>query len=257
MAACSSTVAGSRAELIRVNVPVAQAEHLVSEAENFTLAIVTADRDRIDPEQPGFKGPTPSGECRVYMNRRTPVSSDNLYELAFSHLDKVVVQAGGIDEIMKTPEKIPTVNIWGDSTAPWRCFANVIHDVQLAGYPGVDFIVTPHKVERRDPTAIVAHTVYFDLPLPDDQDYQTGPVPNADGIAVTAAGSVFLNGEMVTLAGLQTSLKQRVSSAAQPNVRFEAEAGTRYEFIVNVLNVMRQSGVTVLSVDGVERSRNF
>ena len=79
MAACSSTVAGSRAELIRVNVPVAQAEQLVSEAENLTLAIVTADRDRIDPEQPGFKGPTPSGECRVYMNRRTPVSSDNLF----------------------------------------------------------------------------------------------------------------------------------------------------------------------------------
>ena len=79
----------------------------------------------------------------MYFNNIAPVSSEELYDRAFNRLDNIVQRAGGPEQIMNDPEKIPQVHIRGDVNAPWQCVAGAIYNVQAAGYPTVGFISNP------------------------------------------------------------------------------------------------------------------
>ena len=254
-AACAPTIAQGDAERIHVNLPTAHADQLVSDAENLNLAVTTADLDGLRPEQPGFKAPAGGGECKIYLDRRTPVSAEELFEESFSHLDSVVIRAGGIDAIMKTPEKIPSVSIWGDSVAPWRCIATAIDHVHMAGYPGLNFIVVPPKVERDDPAATMPQAIYFDLPVPNDPT-EADSVSNSHKVALTASGGVLLNGGTITLASLKTSLNGMVLSEPDRVFRFEVDERTNYALAVAVLSAMKQAGIATLSFERSETSEN-
>ena len=71
------------------------------------------------------------------------MSSEELYDQAFTRLDNIVQAAGGPEKIMEDPERIPQVHIRADKNAPWRCVAGAIYNVQAAGYPTVGFISNP------------------------------------------------------------------------------------------------------------------
>lgn len=127
----------------KLEIPVFESTESKNKAENLLLTVSTTDESGLSAGMPGFAGPSRGGECRVYFNNITPVTSEELYDQAFTRLDNIVQRAGGPEAIMEDPEAIPQVHIRADKRAPWRCVAGAIYNVQAAGYPTVGFISNP------------------------------------------------------------------------------------------------------------------
>ena len=127
----------------KLKIPVFESVESKNKVENLQLTVSTTDASGRSAGEPGFEGAARTGECRVYFNNITPVSSEELYDQAFNRLDNIVKQAGGVEAIMADPEKIPQVHIRADVNAPWRCVAGTIYNIQAAGYPTVGFISNP------------------------------------------------------------------------------------------------------------------
>ncbi|PZO72109.1 MAG: biopolymer transporter ExbD [Pelagerythrobacter marensis] len=127
----------------KLRIPIIESTESKDKVENLLLTVSTTDSAGRSAGEPGFEGAAREGECRVYFNNTTPVTSQELYDQAFERLDAIVQRAGGPEQIMKDPDKIPQVHIRGDVNAPWRCVAGTIYNVQAAGYPTVGFISNP------------------------------------------------------------------------------------------------------------------
>jgi biopolymer transport protein ExbD len=129
----------------KLELPIFESVESKDKVENLLLTITTTDvAGRTASTRPtGFQGATRNGECRVYINNTTPVTSEELYDQAFRKLDAIVQRAGGVEAIRANPELIPQVHIRADKNAPWRCVAGAIFTVQRASYPTVGFISTP------------------------------------------------------------------------------------------------------------------
>lgn len=129
----------------QLEIPIFESVESKDKVENLQLTVSTTDAEgrTARTTRSGFSGATRTGECRVYWNNITPVSSEELYDQAFTRLDNIVQRAGGPEAIMEDPEKIPQVHIRADKEAPWRCVAGTIYQVQSAGYPTVGFISNP------------------------------------------------------------------------------------------------------------------
>ena len=127
----------------KLEIPVFESVESKDKVENLLLTVSTTDDAGLSAGQPGFAGASRSGQCRVYFNNITPVTSEELYDMAFKRLDAIVTRAGGPEALMADPEQIPQVHIRGDVNAPWRCVAGAIYNVQAAGYPTVGFISNP------------------------------------------------------------------------------------------------------------------
>jgi len=127
----------------RLRVPVMVSQESEDKVENLLLSVTTTDPNGLSPGDAGYAGTSRFGECRVYFNNITAVTSEELYDRAFARLDNIVKREGGIEAIMANPEMIPQVHIRADVNAPWRCVAGAIYNVQAAGYPTVGFISTP------------------------------------------------------------------------------------------------------------------
>ena len=127
----------------KLKIPVFESVESKNKVENLQLTVSTTDAAGRSAGEPGFEGASRSGECRVYFNNITPVTSEELYDEAFNRLDAIVKAAGGVEAIMADPEQIPQVHIRADVNAPWRCVAGTIYNVQAAGYPTVGFISNP------------------------------------------------------------------------------------------------------------------
>jgi len=127
----------------KLEIPVFESVESKDKVENLLLTVSTTDGAGRSAGEPGFAGATREGECRIYFNNITPVSSDELQKMAFDRLDAIVQRAGGPEALMDDPEQIPQVHIRGDVNAPWRCVAGAIFNVQMAGYPIVGFISNP------------------------------------------------------------------------------------------------------------------
>lgn len=128
-----------------LKVPIMVSKESDNKVENLLITVSTTDDAgrTAQLQKSGFTGASRAGECRVYINNTTPVTSEELYDQAFAKLDAIVQRAGGPEAIMAEPELIPQVHIRGDVNAPWRCIAGAIYNVQAAGYPTVGFISTP------------------------------------------------------------------------------------------------------------------
>jgi biopolymer transport protein ExbD len=129
----------------KLEIPVFASVESKNKVENLLLTISTTDGAGRSAGEPGFEGANRGGECRVYFNNITPVTSEELYDKAFSRLDAIVTRAGGPEAIMEDPDQIPQVHIRADVNAPWGCVAGAIYNVQAAGYPTVGFISNPVK----------------------------------------------------------------------------------------------------------------
>ncbi|MBI1402892.1 MAG: biopolymer transporter ExbD [Porphyrobacter sp.] len=127
----------------KLEIPVFESVESKDKVENLLLTVSTTDTGGRSAGEPGFEGASRGGECRVYFNNITPVTSEELYDKAFNRLDAIVRQAGGPEALMADPERIPQVHIRADVNAPWRCVAGAIYNVQAAGYPTVGFISNP------------------------------------------------------------------------------------------------------------------
>ena len=127
----------------KLEIPIMETIESKDKVENLLLTVSTTDDAGLSAGEPGFQGASRNGQCRVYFNNITPVTSEQLYDQAFARLDAIVTRAGGADAIMQDPEQIPQVHIRGDVNAPWRCVAGAIYNVQAAGYPTVGFISNP------------------------------------------------------------------------------------------------------------------
>ena len=127
----------------KLKLPVMPSSESKDKVENLLLTVSTTDAAGLSAGDPGFAGASRNGECRVYINNTTLVSSEELYDQAFQRLDSIVQRAGGPEALMADPALIPQVHIRGDVEAPWRCVAGTIYNVQAAGYPTVGFISNP------------------------------------------------------------------------------------------------------------------
>ena len=127
----------------KLKLPIMESIESKDKVENLLLTVSTTDAAGRSAGEPGFEGASRNGECRIYFNNITPVTSEELYDQAFARLDAIVTAAGGPEAIMENPEDIPQVHIRGDVNAPWSCVAGAIYNVQSAGYPTVGFISNP------------------------------------------------------------------------------------------------------------------
>ncbi|WDA42058.1 ExbD/TolR family protein [Erythrobacter sp. BLCC-B19] len=127
----------------KLEIPVFESVESKTKVENLLLTVSTTDDAGRAAGEPGFAGASRNGECRVYFNNITPVTSAELEKQAFERLDAIVKRAGGAENLMKNPEDIPQVHIRGDVNAPWKCVAGTIYNIQRAGYPVVGFISNP------------------------------------------------------------------------------------------------------------------
>jgi biopolymer transport protein ExbD len=129
--------------IAKLKIPIFASTESKDKVENLTLTVSTTDEGGRSAGDPGFEGASLGGECRVYFNNITPVDSVELRDQAFKRLDNIVKRAGGPEALMANPELVPQVHIRGDVSAPWRCVAGTIFNVQISGYPTVGFISTP------------------------------------------------------------------------------------------------------------------
>ena len=127
----------------KLKIPIMVSTESKDKVENLLLTVSTTDAGGRSAGDPGFEGASRGGECRIYFNNITPVSSDELRDMAFKRLDLIVKREGGPEALRASPEKIPQVHIRGDIQAPWRCIAGAIYNIQVSGYPTVGFISTP------------------------------------------------------------------------------------------------------------------
>jgi len=129
----------------KLHIPIMVSKESKDKAENLLLTVTTTDAAGHTPalHPTGYQGASRTGECRVYINNTTLVTSDELRDQAFKRLDAIAQRAGGAAAIMKNPDEIPEVLIRADQNAPWRCVAGVIYNVQAAAYPTVGFMSFP------------------------------------------------------------------------------------------------------------------
>ncbi|MCJ2181484.1 biopolymer transporter ExbD [Novosphingobium sp. 1949] len=127
----------------KLRIPIIVAEESKDKVENLLLTVSTTDDAGRSAGEPGFQGASRNGQCRVYFNNITPVSSEELRDRAFKRLDNIVKRAGGPQALRENPDLVPQVQIRGDVNAPWRCVAGTIYNVQVSGYPTVGFITNP------------------------------------------------------------------------------------------------------------------
>ncbi|MDE2301977.1 MAG: biopolymer transporter ExbD [Sphingomonadales bacterium] len=130
-------------QIQKLRIPIMVSVESKNKVENLLLTVATTDAAGRSAGDPGYEGSSRGGDCRVYFNNITPVTSDELRDLAFKRLDAIVKRAGGPEALKDDPTKIPQVHIRADVNAPWRCVAGAIYNVQLSGYPTVGFISTP------------------------------------------------------------------------------------------------------------------
>jgi len=141
----------------KLKIPVVEAVESKDKVENLLLTVSTTDDGGKAAGEPGYVGASRNGECRVYFNNITPVTSQELRDQAFKRLDAIVKREGGPQALQANPdlvpqgpqalqanpELVPQVHIRGDVNAPWRCVAGAIYNVQISGYPTVGFITNP------------------------------------------------------------------------------------------------------------------
>ena len=127
----------------KLRLPIFESLESKDKVENLLLTVSTTDVNGRSAGEPGFQGANRNGECRIYFNNVTPVSSEELRDQAFKRLDAIVKREGGPEALRDNPEKVPQVHIRGDVDAPWRCVAGAIYNVQISGYPTVGFISNP------------------------------------------------------------------------------------------------------------------
>lgn len=105
---------------------------------------------------------------------------------------------------------------------------------------------------------VATHAVNIDLPAADPNpppEDQIDPIKNK--IVLTASGQILWNADTINRAQLVRNLQETLSYSVEPELQFEPEANASYELAANVLNIIKQSGVTKFGFVGNEKYRTF
>ena len=246
----------------RLAIPVFKSGKLRDNVTDLELAVSATDEAGRGPDAARFAGSSRNGQCRVYLEGVSPVTSQELFDRGFQHLDNVVHAAGGVDALLKTPNKIPVANIWGDANTPWRCVAGAIFNVQVAGYPTVGFVSSPRAGARGSEMNEVYHDLPTPLPIPDvaNPSLPVRPAPakvHANRVVLTADGRILWNGASVTASQLAANLQQTLLLADVPALELEPEPNASYDLSAKVINIIDSSGVTKFDLPETEKYRSF
>src|ERR1700710_2123396 len=94
-------------QIQKLKIPIMVSSESKNKVENLLLAVTTTDAAGRSPGDAGYDGASRGGDCRIYFNNITPVTSDELRDMAFKRLDSIVKRAGGAEALKDSPEKIP------------------------------------------------------------------------------------------------------------------------------------------------------
>jgi len=73
-------------------------------------------------------------------------------------------------------------------------------------------------------------------------------IPDTVSITVTAAGAVFVNKEAVSVHELRDRLRGVQQAQTEPSVVVNADEAVRYGLVVQVLDAVKQAGLTKLAI---------
>ena len=122
--------------------------------ENLLLTVAPPIPPAAVQGNPVSKALRARGEWRIYFNNITPVTSEELYDKAFTRLDDIVTRAGAPEAIIARTDLIPQVHIRGDVNAPWRCVAGGdLQCVRPPGYPMSGSFRKPSRPVTADPAS--------------------------------------------------------------------------------------------------------
>src|SRR6218665_3290704 len=79
----------------KLKIPIIESVESKDKVENLLLTVSTTDAAGRTAGEPGYEGASRNGECRIYFNNVTPVTSQELRDRAFDRLDAIVKRAGG------------------------------------------------------------------------------------------------------------------------------------------------------------------
>ena len=111
-------------ETIPVRLPTVVYEPTETKPENVNLSVRGGD----------------GNSCEVYWDV-TPVTSEELLDLAVERLEEAIEAAGGVENV--TEDNLPEAHIRGDIDTPYKCIGGAIFTMQLAGFARVGFISEP------------------------------------------------------------------------------------------------------------------
>jgi biopolymer transport protein ExbD len=88
---------------------------------------------------------------------------------------------------------------------------------------------------------LFTHAIRLDLPkVAAAPARQT---PQTIALSIDAAGKLYWNGNVVTLAQMRTQFVQAAKQPEQPEIHLHAERSTRYEVIAQVMGAAQQAGL--------------
>jgi len=73
-------------------------------------------------------------------------------------------------------------------------------------------------------------------------------IPDTVSITVTADGAVFVNKEAVSVQELRDRLREVQQAQTEPSVVVNADEAVRYGLVVQVLDAVKQAGLTKLAI---------
>ena len=104
---------------------------------------------------------------------------------------------------------------------------------------------------------VATHSVDIDLPTPPDEPVDIIVEPIKNKLMITQDDQLLWNGNPISDGELVQLLQESTRMNPEPELQFEPEQLASYERSVNVLEIIKASGVTKFGFVGNERYRSF
>ncbi|MFC3099755.1 biopolymer transporter ExbD [Altererythrobacter lauratis] len=104
---------------------------------------------------------------------------------------------------------------------------------------------------------VATHAINIDLPAPSPPTNVPPPDPIINKVVLTPDNQILWNGNAISIAELRFQLQQTLNFPVEPELQFEPEAQASYELSAQVLNVIKNEGITKFGFVGNERYRSF
>jgi biopolymer transport protein ExbD len=99
---------------------------------------------------------------------------------------------------------------------------------------------------------VATHAVNIDLPSSQSPPPLTLVKPDKNKVVITPANQILWNGNPVNSGQLVSLLQQTMAMTTEPELQYQPDPQAGYELSVNVLNIIKGSGVTKFGFVGNE-----
>ncbi len=105
---------------------------------------------------------------------------------------------------------------------------------------------------------VATHAINIDLPSPDPNPPPEDMIdPIVNKIVLTPNGEILWNANPITGNELVRNLQETLAFEIEPELQFEPEGNASYELSAQVLNIIKNSGVTKFGFVGNDKYRSF